>query len=102
MGKEEDEVADLEEGRRVQGVQTDEGDGRAGDENAELIEEHVEGVELAVAGEGRVIRRVGRAGKGVEERGRDALVDGVFGDVHEEKGEHIGDEESPGAPQVLG
>jgi hypothetical protein len=55
-------------------VDAQEGDGGAGDEDAELVEEGVHGVELAVLCEGGVFY-------GEEERGGDALVDGVFCDV---------------------
>ena len=53
----------------------------AGDEDAELVDGGVGGVERAVACEGRV-------GEREEEGWRDALVDGVFGDVDEEEREH--------------
>ena len=55
-------------------MNADEGDGGAGDEYAELVEEGVHGVELAVFGEGGVFY-------GEEEGGSDALVYGVFCDV---------------------
>lgn len=73
-GEEEDEIQDLEEGGEVQVVDAEEGDGGAGDEDAELVEESVHGVELAVFGEGGVFDRE-------EEGGSDALVYGVFCDV---------------------
>ena len=52
-----------------------------GNEDAKLVDGGVGGVERAVACEGRV-------GEREEEGWRDALVDGVFGDVDEEEGEH--------------
>ena len=61
---------DAEEGRRG-----------AGDEDAELVDGGVGGVERAVACEGG-------AWEWEEEGWCDALVDGVFGDVDEEEGEH--------------
>lgn len=51
-----------------------------------MVEEVVEGVELPVSGE----RDPGT--ERVEEGGGDALVDGVFGDIDEEEGEHVGEE----------
>ena len=49
-----------------------------------MVEQVVGGVELAVAGKWG-------GGEGEQERGGDALVYGVFGDVDEEEGEHVGD-----------
>jgi hypothetical protein len=64
----------LEEGGKVEVVDADEGDGGAGDEDAELVEEGVHGVELAVFCEGGVFYWE-------EESGRHALVYSVFCDV---------------------
>jgi hypothetical protein len=64
----------LEEGGEIQVVNADEGDGGAGDEYAELVEEGVHGVELAVFSEGGVFYWE-------EKGGRDALVYGVFCNV---------------------
>jgi hypothetical protein len=72
--EEEDEICDLEEGGEVQVMDADKRDGGAGDEDAELVEEGVHGVELAVFGEGGVFYWE-------EEGGGDALVYGVFCDV---------------------
>lgn len=52
MQEEEEQVEALEEGGEVEIVEADEGGRGAGDEDAELVEEGVEGVELAVGGEG--------------------------------------------------
>ena len=59
-----------------------EGRGGAGDEDAGLVDGAVDGVELPVLGEG------GGAAQGEEEGGGYALVDGVFGYVDQEEGEH--------------
>ena len=72
--KKENKIRDLEEGGEVEVVDADEGDGGAGDEDAELVEEGVHGVELAVFGEGGVFDRE-------EEGGSHTLVYGVFCDV---------------------
>ena len=64
----------MEEGGEIQVVNADEGDGGAGDEYAELVEEGEHRVKLAVFCEGGVFY-------GKEEGGRDALVYGVFCDV---------------------
>ena len=64
-------------------MDADEGCGGAGEEDADLVDGVVGAVEGAVLGEG------GR-GEGKQEGRRDALVDGVFGDVDEEEGEHAG------------
>lgn len=71
-------------------MDADEGGGTARDEDAELVEEVVEGVEFAVGAEGRVVRVL--AGEGKEKRGGDALVDCVLSDVDEEEGKHVGEE----------
>lgn len=74
-------------------MQSEEGRAGACDEDAELVEERVEGVEGAVGCEGC-------GGQGEEERWGYALVYGVFGDVDEEEGEHVGEEEEAGAVEV--
>jgi len=51
--EEKEEVEALEEGGEVEVMEADERGRGAGDEDAELVEEGVEGVELAVGGEGR-------------------------------------------------
>ena len=71
----------MQEGRCVEGVDAEEGCGGAGEEDAELVDGVVGWVEGAVLGEGCLV-------EGKEEGRRDALVDGVFGDVDEEEGEH--------------
>lgn len=40
-------------------------------------------------------------GSWVQEGGRDSLVDGVFGDVDEEEGKHVGNEERAGSLKVV-
>jgi len=62
-------------------VESEEGGGGAGDEDAGLVDGVVGGVEGAVVGEGG-------GGEGEEEGGGHALVYGVFGYVDEEEGEH--------------
>jgi hypothetical protein len=74
-------------------VDADEGGGGAGDEDADLVEEGVGGVEVAVGAEGG-------GGKWEEEGGCHALVDGVFGNVDEEEREHVGEEEGAGAAEA--
>ena len=64
----------MEEGGEVEIVDSEERGGGAGDEDSELVEEVVEGVERAVVGEGR-------GGEREQEGGGYALVDGVFGYV---------------------
>lgn len=64
-------------------VDADEGGGGAGDEDADLVDGVVGGVEGAVFVEGG-------GGEWEEQRWGYALVDGVFGDVDEEEGEHAG------------
>lgn len=77
-------------------MDAEEGCGRTGDEDAGLVDEAVDRVEGTVAAEG-----VTRGGS-FEEQGRGhALVDGVFGDVDEEEGEHVGEEEGACAAEVL-
>ena len=76
---EEGEVEELEQAREVEGSDAEEGERGAGEEDAELVDGAVGGVEGAIVFEG------GR-GKGKEEGGGDTLVDGVFGDVDEEAG----------------
>ena len=61
----------------------DEGCGGARDENPDLVKEVVEGVKLAICGERRGCERE-------EERWGDALVDGVFGNIYQEEGKHVG------------
>ena len=78
---EQEQVEALQQGRGVQGVDAQEGRRGAGEEDAGLVGELVGGVEGAVGGEGR-------AGDWKEERGGHGLVDGVFGGVDEEEGEH--------------
>ncbi|MCJ1388474.1 hypothetical protein MMC18_001321 [Xylographa bjoerkii] len=78
---EQEQIEALEEGGRVQAVDAHEGGRGAGEEDAGLVDELVGGVEGAVGGEGG-------GGEGEEERGGHALVDGVFGDVDEQEGEH--------------
>jgi hypothetical protein len=73
-GEENDEISDLEEGGEVQVVDANEGDGGAGDEDAELVEEGVHGIELAIFCEGSVFYWE-------EKGGRDALIYGVFCNV---------------------
>ncbi len=74
-------------------MDSDEWCGGAGDEDADLVEEAVHGVEVAVVGEGG-------AGEREEEGGGYPLVDGVFGDVNEEEGEHVREKEGAGAAEV--
>ena len=64
-------------------MDTQEGRGGAGEEDADLVDGVVGWVEGAELGEGRVA-------EGEEQGGTDALVDGVFGDVDEEEGKHAG------------
>lgn len=75
------EIYALEQGGEVEVVESEEGGGGAGDEDAGLVDGVVGGVEGAVVGEGG-------GGEGEEEGGGHALVYGVFGYVDEEEGEH--------------
>ena len=70
-----------------------EGGGAAGDEDPRLVDGVVGGVEGAVV-------REGGGGEGEEEGGGYALVDRVFGDVDQEEGEHVREEEAPGPVEV--
>jgi hypothetical protein len=83
--EEEKEVYALQERGEIQVMEADEGGAGARDEDTELVEEGVEGVELAVGGKWRGRERE-------EKGGRDALVYGVFCDVDEEEGEHVWEE----------
>ncbi len=60
--------------------------GRPGDENTNLVEKVVEGIKLSVCGKWNA------RSKGIEKCGGDALVDGIFRDIHEEEGQHVGQE----------
>lgn len=62
MERQENEVEDLQEGGEVEVMDADERGGGAGNEDAELVEESVGGVEGAVGGEWAV-------GQGEEEGG---------------------------------
>ncbi len=81
MQEEDKQVGALEEGGEVEVAEAEKGKGGAGEEDAELVEGGVGGVEGAVV-------REGGGGEGEEEEGVQGLVDGVFGGVDEEEGEH--------------
>ena len=81
MKREEDEIGNLKYRRWVEAMDTDERERRARDEDADLVDEGVGGVEGTVRGKWG-------GGEGKEEGWGDALVDGVFGNVDEEEGEH--------------
>ena len=75
-------------------MQAVEGSAGARDKHAQLVEEGVEGVEGAIGCE--------RSGLQREEESRgDALVDAVFGDVDEQEGEHVWEEEGACSGEVL-
>lgn len=84
VGGQQDEVEALEQGRRVQGVDAEQGQRGAREEDAGLVEGVVGRVEGAVVAEGG-------GGERKEERGRYTLVDGVFSHVDQEKGKHAGE-----------
>lgn len=67
--------------------------GRAGNKDAQLVKEAIEGVEGAVLVEGTLV-------EGKQQRRGHALVDGILGDVDEKKGQHVRDEEGASAAQV--
>ena len=75
-------------------MDSEEGGGAAGDEDAGLVDGVVGGVE------GAVVRERG-LWEGEQEGRRDALVDGVFGYVDEEEWEHEWEEEGAGAVEVV-
>lgn len=77
----------MEEGGKVEVVNSDKGCRGAGDENADLVEEVVEWVELPVC------RKWHPRAERIQEGRGDALVDGVFGDVNEEEWEHVREEQ---------
>ena len=81
LGSEKEEVEYLQERRRVEAVDADEWGRGTGNEDACLIEEAIGGVEGAVPFEwGR--------GEGEEQHWVETEIDGVFGNVDEEEGEH--------------
>ena len=81
MHCEQDEIGDLQKGWDVKVVNPYERCRRARNKDADLIDRIVGAVEGAVF--------VEWAGfQGEEKRRGDALVDGVFGNVHEEEGKH--------------
>lgn len=90
VGREGDEVEDLQDRGRVERSHADEGEGGARDEDAELIDCTVGWVEGAKVLEGGGI-------EGEEESWGYALVDGVFGHVDEEEREHVWYDEGAGA-----
>lgn len=96
------EVEALQDTGGVQGGDAQEEVGGAGDEHAGLVDCGVGGVEVAEVGEwGGGRGGAGGGGGREEERGGDGLVDGVFGDVDEQEGEHVGEEELLGALEVV-
>jgi hypothetical protein len=94
LGDEEEEGEALEDGGDPEALDGEPGDGGAGDEDAELVESLVGDVEVAELGEGDLL-------KGEEERGGDSLVDGVFGPIDKEEGEHVGEEEGASEGESL-
>ncbi len=71
MEEEHEESSNLQEGRQVEVMDSDEWGRGSGDEDPGLVEEGVERVEFAE-------RREGRAGEGKEDGGQDALISRVF------------------------
>lgn len=59
----------------------------ARNENAELVDKSIRGIEGAVVRKG-----ISRGRSRVEQSRRDALVDGIFGYVNEEERKHVGKE----------
>jgi hypothetical protein len=78
---EQNEIGNLQKGWEIEIVNADKGCGGARDEDTDLVNGVVGAVEGAI-----FVEWGGLEGK--EERGGDALVDGVLGDVDEEKREH--------------
>lgn len=72
----------MKEGRKIQVPDPNEGYGGTGDEDTKLVQESVHGVEIAVLAKGGGLQRE-------QQSGRYTLVDGVFGDVNQQKREHI-------------
>lgn len=75
------EVSDLQEGRDVKTMDAEKGGRRARDEDACLIDGIVGGIERTP-----VLKR--RLVEGEEEGRCNALVDRIFGNIHQEKGQH--------------
>ena len=81
MGGQEQQVEDLEQRGQVEIMNAEERGRGAGDKNSDLVEGvvgRVEGAEMLEWG----------TGQGEEQRGRNTLIDGVFGNVDEEEWEH--------------
>jgi hypothetical protein len=83
MGREEDEVCDLEKRGDVEMVDADKGRAGSRDEDADLVDGVVGGVEGPVLFKGAGV-------EGEKQGRRHALVDGIFGNVDEEQREHAG------------
>ena len=99
VDEKQQKVNALDGGGSVEMVDAEKRCGRPGDEDAELVEECVERVELPVGGEGRVV--VVRWSEGEEENGCDCLVDSIFRYVDEEEGEHVRHEQRACAGYVV-
>lgn len=66
----------------------------ARDENSDLVQEIVEGVEVPVC------REWDAGAEGIEEGWGDTLVDCVFGYINEEEGEHVWEEQRPCSMEI--
>lgn len=85
MRDEDQKVGYLEHGGKVERADADERRRGSGDEDADLVEKIIKWVERSEVCE--------RSGRQREEQGWCyTLVDGVFGDVYEEKREHVWEE----------
>lgn len=76
MRSQQDKVANLQDTWQIQGVEADEGSAGAGDEDADLVDGIVGWIEGTILAERRVV-------EWEEECRSDALIDRVFGNVHE-------------------